>query len=85
MKRLALLAVAIPSAALAQAGPSKLVITWFQSNLTVVDYPTAARCEVARRVVEEEIARRARESDAAMPPGAIKIGKSPNGAFCIPG
>jgi hypothetical protein len=67
------------------SGPYKLVITWYQSDLTVIDYPNRARCEKAKQTVEEEIAKRKAESDALAPPGSIVIGKSPNGAFCIPG
>ncbi len=67
------------------AGPAKLLISWFQSGLTSVDYPSQARCEQARSFVEAEVRRRARETAAALPPGSVTIGVSPNGAFCIPG
>jgi hypothetical protein len=67
------------------AGPAKLIITWYQSGLTAVDYPSQAKCEQARMFVEEEVRRRLRESAAAMPAGAVTIGVPANGAFCIPG
>ena len=67
------------------SGPYKLVITWYQSDLAVIDYPSRARCEKAKRAVEDEVARRKAESEATAPPGSVVIGKSPNGAFCIPG
>ena len=79
-------ALLLPAAASAQAsGPYKLVITWYQSNITVIDYPSQARCEAARRAVEAEIERRKSASAASLPAGSITIGSSPNGAFCIPG
>jgi hypothetical protein len=80
-----MIALALAIAAQAQVGPYKLVITWYQSDLTVIDYPSSARCEVARRAVEAEVARRQREGLAGQPPGTVIVGKSPNGAFCIPG
>lgn len=67
------------------SGPFKLVITWYQSDLTIIDYPSRARCEIAKRAVEDEIAQREAEAAAARPAGTIIISKSPNGAFCIPG
>lgn len=71
--------------AFAQAAPYKLVIVWYQSSLTVIDYPSAARCEAARKAVMDEVKRRNEQADAEMPPGAVRIGRSPNSAFCIPG
>ena len=82
---LGLLLVAAPTTAVAQAAPYKLIITWYQSNLTVIDYPSLARCGQAKMAVEAEIQKRKRENDALAPPSSIVIGKSPNGAFCIPG
>lgn len=76
--------VSAPAAA-GQPTPYKLVIVWHQSNLTVIDYPNLPRCEAARKAVTEEIRRRNEQADADAPPGAIRIGRSPNGAFCIPG
>lgn len=75
----------IPDAALAQAAPFKLVISWYQSDLTVIDYPTKDRCDAAARAVNAEIARRLAEADAQAPPGSVRVGTGPNGAFCIPG
>lgn len=66
-------------------GPFKLIITWHGSNLTVIDYPSFQRCDLARQAVAAEAERRQRASDAAMPAGSVRIGTSPNGAFCIPG
>lgn len=68
-----------------QPGPFKLVITWNQAGIAVVDYPDAGRCERARRAVEAEVQRRMRESLASMPQGSRIIGTPANGAFCIPG
>lgn len=82
---LALLLLSIPSASIAQAGSYKLIITWYQAGMVVVDYPSAARCEAARRAVEAEVAKRQRETVANLPPGGIIFGTSANGAFCIPG
>ncbi len=82
---LGLLFVTVPTAAVAQAAPYKLIITWYQSDLTVIDYPSLARCEQAKLAIEAEIQKRKRENDALAPPGSIVIGKSPNGAFCMPG
>lgn len=82
---LAFVALATPTVAVAQAGPAKLVISWYQSNLTVIDYPSKERCEAAARAVNAEVARRLAENDALAPPGSIRLGGSPNGAFCIPG
>jgi hypothetical protein len=79
-----LLAAASASKA-AEDGPYKLIITWYQSNVTVIDYPNSARCEKAKLAVEAEVARRNREAAEKMPQGGVIIGASPNGAFCIPG
>ena len=75
-----------PVSAAAQAsGPYKLIITWYQAGVVVIDYPTAARCEQARRAVEAEVQRRARQNLAAMPEGSRILGAPAHGAFCIPG
>jgi hypothetical protein len=66
------------------SGPYKLVISWYQSDLTIIDYPSRARCEAAAKAVSDEVTRRSAEADAKFP-GGTKIGTSPNGAFCIPG
>jgi hypothetical protein len=75
----------VASVAVPPTGPYKLVITWNQAGIAVVDYADAGRCERARRAVEAEVQRRMRESLAAMPEGARIIGTPANGAFCIPG
>lgn len=67
------------------SGPAKLLISWYQSGLTVVDYPSQSRCEQARSFVMAEVRARAQAAQADMPAGSIAISKSPNGAFCIPG
>ena len=82
---LAAMLAALPSAALAQGSPYKLIVSWYQSNLTVIDYPNKERCETAAKAVNTEVARRVALSDAQAPPGSIRLGGSPNGAFCIPG
>lgn len=74
----------LPPAALAQASPYKLIITWYQSNLTVIDYPTKERCEAAAKAIKAEVERQLVES-AAVRPGSTLVSKGPNGAFCIPG
>jgi Skp family chaperone for outer membrane proteins len=85
VKMLALALLATPAVTFAQSAPFKLVITWVDAGVVVVDYPSAARCDAARKAVQAEVDRRSRESAQALPPGAIVVGKSPNGAFCIPG
>lgn len=79
------------SSAQAQQAPFKLVLTWAQGGLTVVDYPNAARCRAAQMAVEAEADRRRAEvaENAARrqrETGEITIG-SPwvVNAFCIPG
>lgn len=67
------------------AGPARLVITWHQAGISTVEYPTQARCEIARSFVEAEVRRRTQANLAALPPGSVTIGTPANGAFCIPG
>lgn len=67
------------------AGTAKLVITWHQSDITLVDYQSQSRCEQARSYVMAEVRKRAQQSQADAPVGTVIIGRSPNGAFCIPG
>lgn len=74
-----------PSVTLAQVTPYKLVISWYQSNLTVLDYPTKGRCEAAASAVNDEVVRRFVENLKKLPPGSVPVGTTPNGAFCIPG
>lgn len=82
---LAVVLVAFPTATFAQVAPHKLIISWYQSNLIVVDYPSKERCEAAAMAVNAEVARRLAESDARAPQGSVRISTGPNGAFCIPG
>lgn len=77
--------LALPQGAMAQALPYKLVISWYQSNLTVIDYPSKARCEAAAQVINDGVALRSAIAESKLPPGTIKIGESVNLAFCIPG
>lgn len=75
----------IPTSAHAQSSQYKLITAWYQSNLTVIDYPSKDRCEAAARAVNAETARWLAESDALAPPGSIRISNGANTAFCIPG
>lgn len=85
MRCLAALLAIIPTTALAQAVPYKLVVSWGQGGVTITDYPNAARCEIGRRAVEQEVARRNRAFLATLPPGSTMVSGPTNGAFCIPG
>ena len=71
--------------AMAETIPYKLIITWYQSNVVVIDYPSAVRCAAARDAVLAEVARREAESAAQRTSNVTAVGASPNGAFCIPG
>ena len=77
------LAAALPVTAQEPWLPHKLVIVWYQSNLTVIDYPSKARCEAAAKAVNEQVARKVQEVVAAT--GARPVITGPNEAFCIPG
>lgn len=79
------LAIASPAQA-QQAAPYKLIITWAQGGVAVVDYPSANRCEKGRSAVEQEAERRASQAPRQLPGGGMIIG-SPwvAYAFCIPG
>lgn len=81
---IALIGLTICTPLVAQNVPYKLVIRWYQSDLTVIDYPTKARCEAARTAVLDEIVRLQMETQKTYP-GATPVGPSFNGAFCIPG
>jgi histidinol phosphatase-like enzyme len=80
---LALAMIAAPASA--QSVPFKLVISWNQGGLAVVDYPNAARCEQARRAVMAQVERQQNETLARLPPGSQLVSPGSNGAFCIPG
>ena len=80
------LAAFIPEQANAQATPYKLVILWGDSGVAVVDYPSAARCQAAKTVLEERKVqeRRVRQPQAA--PGGGMIFRPPwqMEMVCIP-
>nr|ART39569.1 J441 [uncultured bacterium] len=82
MKVLLLAAVAA-----AQPAPYKLILAWSQGGVTVIDYPSAARCEQARTIVDAE--RDARVEGAkrrAAAQGGVLTGAPWNlYALCIPG
>jgi hypothetical protein len=59
------------------SGPTKLVITWYQSGIVAIDYPNRARCEAARAVVLARGRERARQIGMPL--------ESADNAFCIPG
>ena len=86
--RLALFALALVAApAYAQGGGYKLVLSWAQGGITVIDYPNSARCDAARKAVEADAKRRFDEGQArAAREGTVMVG-SPWTlyALCIPG
>lgn len=86
--RLALLALAIPTVAVAQSStPYKLVVAWSQGGIATVDYPSSSRCELARKAVEAERVRRIEDSQkqAAASGGVIVGSPWTVYGFCIPG
>lgn len=83
MKWIAALLLLLPSAALAQAAPYKLVIIWGGGAIAATDYPSLTRCERGRQAVYAEIERKKQEFQK-MYPGAQPAGPSTAGAFCIP-
>jgi hypothetical protein len=84
MKWFATLLLLVPSAALAQSAPYKLVIIWGGGAIAVTDYPSAPRCEHGRQAVYAEIERKMVDF-RKMYPGAQPVGPPTAGAFCIPG
>jgi hypothetical protein len=60
-----------------------LIISWYQSNLPVIDYPSKERCEAAAKVINDQVAAKVQEVVAAT--GARLVASGPNQAFCIPG
>lgn len=82
-----LAAVLLPAAAVAQAGSYKLVLTWSQGGITVVDYTSQERCERALRAVEAaRLARIAEAERRAAAQGAKLVGAPWTvQGFCIPG
>ena len=83
MKWIAAVLLLLPTAALAQALPYKLVIIWGGGAIAVTDYPSLTRCERGRQAVFAEIERK-KEEFQKMYPGAQPAGPSTAGAFCIP-
>ena len=80
----ALLAVLLPTVALAQTVPYKLVIIWGGGDLVVTDYPSLARCERGKQAVYAEIERKIAAFNA-MYPNSKPTSPQTAGAFCIPG
>ena len=76
----ALLAVLLPTVALAQTVPYKLVIIWGGGDLVVTDYPSLARCERGKQAVTKDS-----EGDVALPAfnssvvGSIDVGRQSKG------
>jgi hypothetical protein len=87
MKIRLLLALAfLPSQAVAQSAPFKLIMHWNGSTV-VVDYPSSIRCQTALASIQEETEKRtlaAREQTARLSKGGIILPSVPT-AFCIPG
>ena len=84
---IALLALAVSAPAVAQSGAYRLILTWSQGGITTVDYPSAARCEMARRAVEAEREARitAAERRSAAQGGIMTGAPWTIYALCIPG
>lgn len=82
----AILALAIPSAANAQAQPYKLAVASSDGGVAVTEYPSLARCERAKEAIAAEARRRIAASVSDLPPGSIQV-KGPRifDAICIPG
>jgi hypothetical protein len=79
-------AVLATSAAAQQGLPHKLVITYSPGGVVVVDYPSRARCEQARQVLEQDTKDRAREARENAPSGAVVVGKPYHlRGVCLPG
>lgn len=72
--------------ALAQSAPFKLVILWGDA-VTVVDYPTAARCEAAKAALERRKEQELEKRKPEFPPGGGIIMPRPwiMEMICIPG
>lgn len=67
-----------------QQGPQKLVLTWPQGGVAVIDYPSWDRCQRAREAVEFEAQRRTEAARRNAPAGVIGSPWTVY-AFCIPG
>lgn len=73
-----LVAIAFAAAAAPAAdSPYKLVVTWYQSGITAIDYPSRARCERAREALLGWLV--ARAARAGLPAESAEV------AVCIPG
>jgi hypothetical protein len=86
--RLAMVLIcALPTLAVAQqTQPYKLVIASSEGGITVVDYPSAIRCERARVAIEADMQRRTDEANARTAPGAIITSYGWRArTLCIPG
>ena len=69
-----------------QAMPFKLVVAFDRGGVTVVDYPSAARCERARVAIYSDFQERLDRSRANAAPGAIITGSPYHfEAVCVPG
>jgi hypothetical protein len=79
-------AIAISLPAFAQGTPFKLVILW-KDSIAVVDYPTAARCEAAKAVLERRKQQELEKRKPEFLPGGGMIIPEPwiMEMICIPG
>lgn len=71
-------------AAAAFAGPAKLV--WGVSDQPlVIDYPSSARCEEARKIIDADIKARYQIAQSRLEPGAVLTKVALTGpTVCIP-
>lgn len=84
----ATLLLAIPAGATAQSSqPHKLILLHGQEGLAITDYPSAARCEMARVAIERLVEAENRNTEPRQLPGggvifpwALSLR-----AYCIPG
>ena len=82
---LAVILAALPSSALAQAAPYKLVIM-LHNGITITDYPSLVRCERGRNAVLAELDRRMQEFLRSTSPGTtVTPLPGSRSVFCIPG
>lgn len=70
-----------------QSGPQKLIVTWAQGGVSVIDYPSYDRCQRAREAVEQESARRVADAASRATERGGQLVGSPWTvyALCIPG
>lgn len=84
---LAVVALLASAPSYGQSASTKLILTWSQGGIVVVDYPSAARCEQARQAIEAERERRVAEAErSAARRGGTLVG-APWAVYgiCIPG